>query len=1267
MPGPFDVTEDNVQLLNDDQLREVLRLLLEAEARQRGVSLACVFIGGDQNAGDGGVDGRIEWVGDPEPSGWIPCRKCLFQSKAETMAAGKLKNELAPNGVVREFFEDLARVSGAYIVFSTDNCSDRMYRLRIAAMHEIVANVPLSGQINFEFYDASRIARWVNCFHGVAHEVRNLIGRPMAGWHPLENWSAPNLDVVPAYLLDDQPKVVIDSSQEQMIISEAIDAVRELIRNHESSTRLIGLSGVGKTRFAQALFDDQVGHNALNPAFVVYGDLGQSPTVTPTQIAEQLTHTQQDAVLIVDNCPGETHRALTQLTQQPGRQIGLLTIDFDVGPDRPDNTQVVQLHRNGNELIEALLHSRVPTLSPQDRIRVVEFADGNARVALAIATNGGEGEGLAELTDQQLIDRLFLEGRRPNDDTLRQCAEVASLVYAFHVEAEGDQEAEHPILAELAEVTPTSFYGKVAECVERGTAQKRGTQRAILPHALAIKLAIRALDRLPPDMVLAHFSHAGRERLFKSFTRRLGALHQSEPAQRIAQILMEPNGQLGDLTTFTADDFSMFFNLAPVAPDLALAALERAVSGPAGSMFVTGDAHPQKRELATLARNLAYDTVYFDRAAHVLLTFAKGEAEGENYNAVRPQFFEMFWINLSWTQAPMEQRYRFIDQMLASSDDVDWLFAIKALSHALDTGPKSSSHDGRFGSRSRGKEWKPTTAIEQTAWFCGALERLVPIACQDGEVSVKARSAMSPDIRDLIRIGLHNEIAGPLRRIRQAAFWSEGWRSLCMAMHYNRNGWPLAVQEQMDQLERDLRPATVDERFSTFVLGEPWGIHPPTPDDGEEDEVNITVLAERLGQEVSTQAEVWCSMARRACAQSKQSSCEAFGRGLGQGMQDMADGWAQLVEIFRGEDPETRNPEILCGYLQGVNDRAPVEVQGWLNEAIASEVLGPHIVELSANLPIGQESIERLNEAVRLGLAPISRFGLLSSGGRTAAIPVGYFAAFLRELLNRNGEGGVVAADILYMYFWGRREQPNIAPELISVGCELLLSPDLYRGISANDSHRLSTIAGRCLIAGETEAQAREIWAVLIDVAQADRSLSMSLEDFIQRLAEIHPSIALDTVFESDEIEGLLGERMFGYSSDDLPGPNRYPINENTDVLMDWVNENPEIRAPQLARHVCYIRQGEDENLSWSLIASELINLPEMGVTVLNIFYERFGTGMSRGPWHFRYLQRRSLIEGLIDHPDPAVQAWATETLVRLDVRIEEMIAQEHHRDERFE
>ena len=112
---------------------------------------------------------------------------------------------------------------------------------------------------------------------------RLVLIRPMAGWRPLENWSAPHLADTPAYILDDQPKVTVGGDEPRMI-SEAIDNVRERLGNHRSATRLIGLSGLGKTRFAQALFDELVGQNALNAAMVVYGDLSQSPATIPEEV-----------------------------------------------------------------------------------------------------------------------------------------------------------------------------------------------------------------------------------------------------------------------------------------------------------------------------------------------------------------------------------------------------------------------------------------------------------------------------------------------------------------------------------------------------------------------------------------------------------------------------------------------------------------------------------------------------------------------------------------------------------------------------------------------------------------------------------------------------------------------------------------------------------------------------------------------------------------------------------------------------------------------
>ena len=52
----FEITAEDITLLNDENLRAVVARLCEAELRRRGFSASCVTWGGNQTAADGGID-----------------------------------------------------------------------------------------------------------------------------------------------------------------------------------------------------------------------------------------------------------------------------------------------------------------------------------------------------------------------------------------------------------------------------------------------------------------------------------------------------------------------------------------------------------------------------------------------------------------------------------------------------------------------------------------------------------------------------------------------------------------------------------------------------------------------------------------------------------------------------------------------------------------------------------------------------------------------------------------------------------------------------------------------------------------------------------------------------------------------------------------------------------------------------------------------------------------------------------------------------------
>ena len=97
------------------------------------------------------------------------------------------------------------------------------------------------------------------------------------GWTSYCNWSNRNLEELPFIINDNSVIFKNDFSKDSKIpLLDGINEIRNTLLDIKNSVRLAGLSGVGKTRLAQSLFDDSIGENPLNKEMVIYGDVGDS-------------------------------------------------------------------------------------------------------------------------------------------------------------------------------------------------------------------------------------------------------------------------------------------------------------------------------------------------------------------------------------------------------------------------------------------------------------------------------------------------------------------------------------------------------------------------------------------------------------------------------------------------------------------------------------------------------------------------------------------------------------------------------------------------------------------------------------------------------------------------------------------------------------------------------------------------------------------------------------------------------------------------------
>ena len=582
----FELSKEALRQLRDDQLEELVFRLAEAEVKAKGGPISAVRGAGSSDAADGGVDVRVNV---PSTTGFqsdfLPCANVIFQVKKHTMPPGKIKAEMCPRGHLRPSIADQA--NGAYILVSLeDDCSDSMFQSRRKAMEQALADHPNQHAIHLDFYDRSKLHQWLRQHSSVNVWLRNIIGQPLSGWQPYGHWSHPPAhDEEDRLILADGVSVTVPEGREKnLTIEAAIPVVRKLVRETTKAVRVVGLSGVGKTRFVQALFEDTIGSvDPLNRTQVIYGDTGTDLQPSARTMVETLINEQRSAIVVLDNCSAAVHGELAQqVAASPARKLKLITVEYDIREDQPQTTDVVQMTADGTGIAEQLLRRRYPRIGTANASRAAEFAGGNARVALALAEQVEDGESLASLSDNNLLDRLLQQRNQP-DGELRRHAEALALVYSYAVETENGID-ELAVLGRLIGANQGELFRTTATLLKRGIAQQRGKWRAVLPPAIANRLATSALRAILPDDLIAIFKDCSHRRLCKSFANRLRMLDDQDVVQKIAKPLFQ--GLQQSISMVHGEDEWILEYIAQVIPEKVLDWINSEISNSVSKNYI---------------------------------------------------------------------------------------------------------------------------------------------------------------------------------------------------------------------------------------------------------------------------------------------------------------------------------------------------------------------------------------------------------------------------------------------------------------------------------------------------------------------------------------------------------------------------------------------------------------------------------------------------------------------------------------------------------
>jgi hypothetical protein len=1243
----FEITPDDIAGLNDRDLRALVGQLCEAEVRSRGLSASFVTWGGDQNADDGGVDVDVALPAGTPINGFIPRPEAAFQVKKMKMPPGKIREEMRPEGAIRPAIQELADHGGAYIIVSSESATRRMLLDRLDAMKEAVGNVPNASALKVDFYDRGRMASWVRDHEGLVPWIREKIGKAIPGWHSYGAWAYPAEGAKAEYLLDTGLRLRTgrkEDSGQGLDAKQGLQHIRVLLNQPGSVARLVGLSGVGKTRFLQALFDGRVGENAIDPSLAVYTNVAEDPDPQPTALADDLIASGKRQILVIDNCTPDLHRLLSNVCRSQGSKLSLITVEYDVRDDQPEGTEVFRLEPSSVDLIEELIRHRFPALSVVNARTVAEHSGGNARMAIAIAGTIGKNETISGLNDDELFRRLFQQGHA-EDDSLLQAAQALSLVYSFQGEdVSNNDDAELVRLGALVGKSAQEMFRHVAELYRRDLVQRRGAYRAVLPHALANHLAKRALQNIPLSVIEEQLVNGAPARLLRSFSRRLGYLSDSAEAAKIANGWLAPQGLLGEAGNFNDLGKAMFENIAPVAPEAALTAIERALLGPdAAEVF------PRCTHYIRLLRQLAYDAGLFERCLTLILQFAAADEK-----EARDIFPPFFYLYLSGTRATLEQRQVFLRPLLESPAALRYRLGVEGLKASIEAWHFNSSNSFEFGARSRDPGYWPAATAEARAWYRDALKFAGEIAVSDLPAAADVRTAIADQLRGLWTVAhLSDEVEQLCRAISAKHFWHEGWIALREIQNYDSAGFAPEVLSRLLSLEKLLRPVDLVQQVRAIVLSR----HPHDlgdfdgPGDIHEriERANATVLS--LGKQVALDDAAFGALVGELVVhiQSNQHVW-IFGQGLAEGSADPRATWNRLRLQLSATPEDKRNPVVLRGFIQGLQTRNPEAANDLLEEVVEDEVLGPYYPMLETAAKIDGRGVDRLMRSLVHGKAHMDMYKSLAYGRAADPIPPRDLKALVEKIAS-TPEGFDAAIEILHMRLHSEKDWEGGFCQDTLEAARQLMRQAAFDGRDQHEDYRLGEIAKACFAGPAGAAPVLEICRKVKDAVERRDTHPYYHDDLMVSLFTVQPRACLDGLC-ADGAAGLQrGMRII----DDIRQFKTGLLElVPDDVLLAWCDEEPASRYPAVAGSISFAANTADGRpREWTKLALRLLEKAPDRVGVLKRFTAEFRGHGGWGSPVAQFEANAKLLDKLENHPHPSVSAFVAEEKARLARQID--------------
>ncbi|MEA5115935.1 MAG: hypothetical protein VB050_18115 [Geobacteraceae bacterium] len=1006
MPTLFRVESRDITDLNDIQLTRLLKLLLHLEARSSGIADRAVDVALNITVADGGEDGRIKWEGGPDNTCFLPSRFCQFQNKATEMRPTDCANEIvASDGSMKRMVEDALDNGAAYILFTNQELNTyQKIPNRIKNIREklIQLGKAYAETVTIEIYDAAKIEGWVNKYISAIVAVLNWVGRPLErGLKTWSDWGQQGEYQRFSFVADEDRKA-------------ALDSIKSLLNVPGKCARIVGLSGLGKSRLAFEAFRDVDELDDFSKR-VVYVDACANSAVLG--LITDWVQCGLEGIVVVDNCDISLHEKIRREIQRADSNLSALTLDYNL--DRANHTVIIQLRQLPDENIKQML---APVYGDQisDLDRIVSFAQGFPQMAVLLADARLENEPeMGRLSDDDLAHKM-LWGGREHDEKDEKILKGCALFDRFGLDDEVSPEYEF-IAEKVVEVSADDFFDCVKRFEERGIIDRRGRFAKLVPKPLAIRLAAEWWRRTRPQKQMGLIESEMPGLLVESFCDQVSRLDFLPEVKALTEELCGPQGPFGQAEVILSDRgsrlFRSFVEVNPIATSRALANVLNPLND--GDLkAIDGDI---RRNLVWALEKLCFHEECFEEAANSLLLLASAENETWSNNATG-QFKQLFRLSLSGTEASPTIRLKVIDNALASGRNTIRKLAVSALDVAIQTYGGSRSIGAEYqGSGEPLKEWQPKVWGDIFEYWKQALLRLCNLVVEGDVLASDAKKTIGHHIRGLMQNGQVDILDIIIRRIVESKgpLWPEALDGIKDSLRYEGDQMPKEGKAKLNDWIHLLTPSDLAERLKLYVTIPPFEHEKGS--DGHYVDIaaqNAKALAEELAPNLESLIPY---LDKLLIGEQRQTYC--FGTTLFQSSNNWEELLSKTIEVVLKIDKPNIN--LLLGMLNGIHRSDPTYWESIIDRLVETESLLPFYALLLTSGEVNKSQLNKLIELIRLNKIPPVCANMFSYGRPLEHLSTDIVKQFVMSLADTSNDGAWVSLEILSMYCHTNPERFN--------------------------------------------------------------------------------------------------------------------------------------------------------------------------------------------------------------------------------------------------